>query len=92
MSLSVGTRLGPYEILAPLGAGGMGEAEFKKTGDPKTLFTAPVLGVGIDIGPFRYDVSRDGQKFLIDAAPTDGAATRPSTITIVLNWQTLVKK
>ena len=25
MSLSPGTRLGPYEIIAPLGAGGMGE-------------------------------------------------------------------
>lgn len=25
MSLSAGARLGPYEILAPLGAGGMGE-------------------------------------------------------------------
>ena len=25
MSLSAGSRLGPYEIVAPLGAGGMGE-------------------------------------------------------------------
>ena len=25
MTLSPGTRLGPYEILAPIGAGGMGE-------------------------------------------------------------------
>ena len=25
MSLAAGTRLGPYEIIAPLGAGGMGE-------------------------------------------------------------------
>jgi serine/threonine protein kinase len=25
MPLSVGTKLGPYEIVAPLGAGGMGE-------------------------------------------------------------------
>jgi eukaryotic-like serine/threonine-protein kinase len=25
MSLSSGTKLGPYEIVAPIGAGGMGE-------------------------------------------------------------------
>lgn len=25
MSLAPGTRLGPYEIVAPIGAGGMGE-------------------------------------------------------------------
>src|SRR5580693_3720308 len=25
MSLAIGSRLGPYEILAPIGAGGMGE-------------------------------------------------------------------
>jgi dipeptidyl aminopeptidase/acylaminoacyl peptidase len=66
--------------------------EFKKTGDPKALFTALILDSGIDIGAFRYDVSRDGQKFLIDAAPTDGTAARPSPITIVVNWQTLLKK
>jgi hypothetical protein len=25
MSLTAGTKLGPYDILAPIGAGGMGE-------------------------------------------------------------------
>ena len=31
MPLSVGAQLGPYEILAPLGAGGMGEASGPST-------------------------------------------------------------
>ena len=27
MTLAAGTKLGPYEILSPLGAGGMGEVD-----------------------------------------------------------------
>jgi hypothetical protein len=41
---------------------------------------------------FRYDVTPDCQKFLIDAVAADEAATRRLPITVVLNWQTLLKK
>ncbi len=65
--------------------------EFKKLDDPKALFTVPVLGGGSAFNVFRYDVSRDGQRFLIDASATETAAARPP-ITVVLNWQALLKR
>jgi serine/threonine protein kinase len=61
---------------------------FNMLGNPKPLFTVPVLGGGAT----RYDVTADGQKFLIDAAGTDGDAPRRSSITVVLNWPALLKK
>jgi len=42
MPLSAGTRLGPYEILAPIGAGGMGEAY--RAGDAKLKGEVPIKG------------------------------------------------
>ena len=41
MSLVAGARLGPYEILAPLGAGGMGE----RTRWTRRIVTAWCIGI-----------------------------------------------
>jgi len=52
VGLAAGQRLGPYEIVAPLGVGGRG-----------------------------YAVSRDGQRFLVLASPSEAAS---SPIVVVL--------
>ncbi len=57
----------------------------------KPLFRATVLG-GTGGGPgsaWRYSVSPDGQRFLINTALEEATAT---PVTIVLNWQTALKK
>src|SRR5688572_28062917 len=53
MALSPGVRLGPYEVLSPLGAGGMGEVY--RARDPRLAREAAliVLPVGLSRDPER---------------------------------------
>src|SRR6266446_10994856 len=53
MPLSVGTRLGPYEILAPIGAGGMGEVYRARDTKLKRDVALKVLPEGFARDPGR---------------------------------------
>ena len=58
---------------------------------PKVLFHPPILG-GQGGGPtaaWRYDVSRDGQRFLINAATEEKTST---PVTVTTHWTELLKK
>jgi eukaryotic-like serine/threonine-protein kinase len=59
-------------------------------GVPKALFRAPVLGGtgGANIDAWRWDLSSDGKRFLINTA-LDGAVSSP--ITVLLNWQSALR-
>ena len=51
MTLSAGTRLGPYEILSPLGAGGMGEVYKAKDSKLKRDVAIKVLPQSLAADP-----------------------------------------
>ena len=53
MTLSAGTRLGPYEILAPLGAGGMGEVYRARDSRLQRDVAVKVLPSGLSSDPDR---------------------------------------
>lgn len=61
MSLAAGSRLGPYEITAQIGAGGMGGV----------YYPAPQDGRGV------YDVAGDGKRFLMIKSADNTASKLP---------------
>src|SRR4030095_7812351 len=77
MPLVPGTRLGPYEIVAPLGAGGMGEVY--KARDPR-------LGRDVAIKVLPASVSADPQRLpRLEQDARAPAALNPPNILAVHN-------
>src|SRR6202022_3748524 len=70
MTLSRGSRLGPYEILAPLGAGGMGEVY--RARDTRLERT-----VAIKVLPDRLSSSPEGRQRFEGEAKTISALSHP---------------
>jgi hypothetical protein len=60
-----------------------------KAGVPKALFERAVLPAA-DFS-FRWDVSADGKRFLLNTPGADAASAAQPPITVVLNWQAGLK-
>jgi Tol biopolymer transport system component len=61
-------------------------------GVPKALFPAPIFGGGAVTVQYRYDVTSDGKRFLINTVAGAATPASASPITVVLNWTAGLKK
>ena len=79
MSLPAGTRLGPYEILAPLGAGGMGEGleandhVMRWSADQKSLFVSSSWFGTRVARVFRIEIASGRRELWKEFSLSDGA-------------------
>src|SRR6266849_1304857 len=75
MTLAPGTRLGPYEILAPLGAGGMGEVY-------RARDTRLERDVAIKVLPSSYSDDADRLRRFEQEARAASALNHPNILTV----------
>src|SRR6202023_1735882 len=75
MALAPGTKLGPYEIIAPLGAGGMGEVY--RARDARLD-----RSVAIKVLPAAFSADRDRLRRFEQEARSASALNHPNIITI----------
>jgi hypothetical protein len=52
-----------------------------KTSVPKALFQVPIYGDDSAPSLFRWDITADGKRFLVDTVESS-----PEPLTVVLNW------
>lgn len=70
MALSSGVKLGPYEILSPLGAGGMGEVYRARDGRLDRIVAIKVLPVHLTSNEaLRQRLEREAPRYL-EALPS----------------------
>ena len=62
-----------------------------EVGDREVLFQIP-FATGLPLWVQRYDVTADGQRFLVVPPPTGSGETSPATITAVVNWPALLRR
>ncbi len=75
MTLAVGTRLGPYEILAPLGAGGMGEVY-------RARDTRLGREVAVKVLPAAFSADPDRLRRFEQEARAASALNHPNILTV----------
>ena len=64
-----------------------------EAGAPKALFDPRIArGVTASFAAFGYDVTADGKRFLVNSISTTPESSASPPITVVVNWQSALKR
>jgi serine/threonine protein kinase len=90
MTLSAGARLGPYEIAAPIGAGGMGEVYRARDTRLDRTVAVKVLPAGLSSPESRQRFEREAKTISQSPTRTSARCTTSGTTTesTISSWNT----